>query len=257
MTGPDDRAGRTVERLEERVLVYVDLLGFGTEVTKAFEQSRSQEPGRRARKRLTDLLDGIVRLAKDGAEEESPAAPLRVNVFSDTIIVSAGYEDRPERALFLAGTVILEALWKFGLMARGGAAHGELLHEGQLILGPPLLEAYRLESKVASYPRLLVTDALAAELRERPGTRLLAPLKKGADGLTHLDLFSLLRGGDPKADLPSYLAVYDRLHRGLADASSTASLARWRWLCGEFDEELDAREREERTRLDIVRFEIR
>jgi hypothetical protein len=50
-------------------------------------------------------------------------------------------------------------LLKRGVLTRGGLCIGPLLHDDHVIFGPGLVAAYRLESQLALYPRVIVDPA--------------------------------------------------------------------------------------------------
>jgi len=70
------------------------------------------------------------------------------------------------------------------LLVRGGICRGQLVHNADFILGPALIEAYRLESQTAIYPRIIVSSSLH-EGDENLFPSLLRVDQR--DGLAHLD----------------------------------------------------------------------
>ena len=49
---------------------------------------------------------------------------------------------------------------RIGLLIRGGLSFGQLYHQGGVVFGEAMIDAYRLECKVAVNPRVVVSDAL-------------------------------------------------------------------------------------------------
>jgi hypothetical protein len=62
-------------------------------------------------------------------------------------------------------------LINIGILIRGALTIGMLCHTNKLVFGPGLVEAYRMESKVASYPRIIVGDDVIRALKEAPVLR--------------------------------------------------------------------------------------
>jgi len=45
-----------------------------------------------------------------------------------------------------------------GVFVRRGISIGPLYHDTNVVFGPALVEAYKLESRIAKFPRILVSD---------------------------------------------------------------------------------------------------
>jgi hypothetical protein len=52
-----------------------------------------------------------------------------------------------------------------GILLRGGVTFGDIHYENELIFGPALLNAYKLESEVAMYPRIVIHEDLVLKAR--------------------------------------------------------------------------------------------
>jgi len=76
-----------------------------------------------------------------------------------------------------------------GHLTRGAVVRGKLHHDSSHILGPALVKAHKIESKIAKYPRIVVDDSarpLLAQLFADEG-RL---IRADSDGLYVLDCLS-------------------------------------------------------------------
>jgi hypothetical protein len=90
----------------------------------------------------------------------------RVTQFSDCIVVS--YKVDEQSGVFnllnnIAFCVI--QLASQGFLLRGGVTVGDLYHTEKHVVGPAMIEAHRLESQVAKYPRVLIDPTLIAVAR--------------------------------------------------------------------------------------------
>jgi len=133
------------EQYEQRAVLFLDVLGF----------KRLIKEGRE------DLVEQALAIT---------TAPYQSNVtvsaFSDCMVVSMVFERGVELAELIAFTssLVLHLLHQ-GILSRGGIAVGKLRHEGGIVYGPALIEAYELESQVACYPRVVLSrDAIAKSL---------------------------------------------------------------------------------------------
>lgn len=80
-------------------------------------------------------------------------------MFSDSAVIS--YSKEIEGGLFY---IILDLihlqinLFQLGVILRGGISFGKIYHDGELVYGPAMSEAYALESNKALYPRIVLTQ---------------------------------------------------------------------------------------------------
>ena len=87
------------------------------------------------------------------------ATGIKVTTFSDSIIIS--YPANKEDGLFLLLINIIHLqleLGALGIMIRGGIAIGGVYHDGRMVFGPAMNEAYMLESRRAVYPRVVIFE---------------------------------------------------------------------------------------------------
>lgn len=83
--------------------------------------------------------------------------------FSDSLVISVEDDRHGRDALNNALFVLTSSLIEFGFLFRGGVAKGDLFHDGSLVFGPAFIDAYELESKTASTPRVILSKELSAE----------------------------------------------------------------------------------------------
>jgi hypothetical protein len=103
------------------------------------------------------------------------------------------------------------------LLIRGGITIGPLARSYGQIFGPGLVRAYELESKQATYPRILVDECVIEELYRNPrlcvhdpktdAGYLKAMLQKDTDGKLFVDYLRVAAGElDDPAAYPRYMA---------------------------------------------------
>ena len=57
-------------------------------------------------------------------------------------------------------------LAQMGYLVRGGVTVGKLYHTGKHVVGPAMIDAYRLEAKIAQVPRVVIDKKLLAVARK-------------------------------------------------------------------------------------------
>lgn len=172
---------------EDRVIAFIDLLGFGGLVERSaledglperiFTALTSMQP-----ENIDEEAYGSVNLELCPPEEVENVRealkmmtqnikkmhPVRISYFSDCLAFSACSDD------VIASQTILDILAKLSiklwvehsLLVRGGIAVGMLVHvEGGPFFGPAMNCAYHLESKKAIYPRVLIDANCLAKYR--------------------------------------------------------------------------------------------
>ena len=92
---------------------------------------------------------------------------IQIKFFSDNIIVTAEFLDNDEinkKRLWLIVDIV--AFWqsmllKHGLLLRGGITIGDLFINENFVYGKALINAYKLESEMAIYPRIIASGRVA------------------------------------------------------------------------------------------------
>lgn len=147
---------------ENRVIAFIDILGWG----KAVDDSATSPDLRR---RLLNVVRFLGAQSKKDVEDDTPDWPSfdRATQFSDSVVVSCPYSGfRDLLRLTRQITSYQHAMLLSGFPLRGGIAVGSLYHQGSLVFGPGLNEAYRLESKHAIYPRVIIANSLKRQVEE-------------------------------------------------------------------------------------------
>jgi hypothetical protein len=220
--------------LEEHEILFLDFLGFAAAV-QGWDEAR-----------LGVVIEALVELANGRSEfdvrgEVLPdggykvTSPAAITTFSDHIVVSYPLLIKPadftdEQWELVAGpwpSMVRQQMQKItaqvamvglgvGLLVRGGLSRGRLYHRGGVVLGEAMVDAYRLESQVAQYPRVVVsprvTDGDRLFTDDVDGTRTLC--------LDYLDEMLLLAGerhGDARAWALARLEEMDASIKKLAE----------------------------------------
>lgn len=217
----------------EGIVTFIDILGF-----RELVLSKSAKE-----------LAGLVNIFRERtADPEVPG--VTVIAFSDSII-----RIRPQSSisgLFFELIDLLHAQAELigrGVLVRGGIAYGNVaVYEGSPY-GSAFIEAYELESKIAVYPRLVVSPSLLERFAKgelpfvknhnlsEEASYIKNILKMGDDGLWFIDY---LRAFESEVDKPDKYHEFVRDHadhiKGLADKVAkqkgawTSLTAKANWL---------------------------
>jgi hypothetical protein len=197
----------------DRVVAFIDILGFGAIVQKLGEDSSLHA-------QIHYALSHIKLLKGYSLQAATAQSKLQVSVFSDSIVIS-GEADNVHGVIWSAIHLQCNLLVS-GILVRGGIACGRTVHADDILYGEGMLDAYNLESKAAIYPRIVLAPKLINKIKSEYRDVFLA---KDNDGLWFLDPFSMgLLPGDADA-LPK--AVQDEVNRRMENGERGAALAAW------------------------------
>jgi hypothetical protein len=185
-------------KYEEQFTAFVDFLGFS---------EASEETDDNTRLRVLELLRSLSALRGefdmkswvDGTATQYNYKPT-VSTFSDHVVLSYPLDplwwaaDLNERMISLFVTAqfnrllaqIASTALRIGFLIRGGATIGMLYHAEGVVFGEALIEAFEIESRVAVYPRVVLSRGIT----DRPlWTESQPYITRGADGLHQFDYF--------------------------------------------------------------------
>jgi len=167
---------------EDRVVAYVDVLGFRDLVQRSSNSSSQQEQIRQILRSLAfaepawtrdsplELVCGSLRRLGD---QDAPASAARKigqyassesgTTFSDSVVLSVVSSSLGISHMIAALLALSIDLAEWGAYIRGGISLGLVHYDDNNPVGPAVLDAYRLEQTVATYPRIVIsTEAYQA-----------------------------------------------------------------------------------------------
>lgn len=203
---------------EQRITLFIDFLGFKELVDET--ESDAQ--------RLTHLIramDALGEIADETVESE------QISQFSDSIVVSYALTEI-SGVFWLLNSMALAIvdLASRGYLVRGGVTVGHLYHTPQHVVGPALIRAHYLESKVADVPRVVIDPKLIEVARRYRGPHHSADeeeeyarafVQPDSDGQFYFDYVSwetvVAHVGAPDEEYGDYVARLSQLiERGLS-----------------------------------------
>jgi len=173
---------------KERLILFIDLLGFKSIVNRSVRDEEflasiyellkgitaepvSTETFGQLNRQLVpkERLAEVEELNKLFSAGIKANSTLAVTHFSDSLVISAEVEDTTSTfsILELAAKLTFRLWEEHKVLTRGGVTIGKLIHEeGGVLIGPAMVRAYELESKLAVVPRILIDENCIDYIRE-------------------------------------------------------------------------------------------
>ena len=178
----------------ERLCVYVDILGF------------KKLLGNLSPPKIQRLLTKVHKPITELAFEEDD---FRVQSISDAVTMSTAVTAKGLAALIEALEGLTFDLLSEGYFVRGALIKGPLYHDDETVFGPALVEAFRLESEVVKYPRIMVHSNVLHAAKDWLGEGYKQHIRHADDGPCFLHVLRWLEMAmmlsEPPKDYPAIL----------------------------------------------------
>lgn len=259
MDNSDNQLDKSAISYEIRTIAFIDILGFYDLVSRSAQNAAFLKKLYNALKIVE--YQGRVWVAqaftnpKDSPEQKKAqidAMDFRSHAFSDCIVLSQrGTFVVP---LFISVAQLMMALMDLGVLVRGGISIGPLYHDTNVVFGPALIEAYKLESRSAKFPRILVSDHvyIASQdgivyFHDQGNSAVYRPcefLRRDSDRQYHLDCLTTalispaaVIGSDNAELLVRLRKISSVVHEEFSKTSGTIDTkAKWGWFMEYFND---------------------
>ena len=141
------------DNYEERIVVYIDLLGWKNETTACLITEKT--------KKALEIIDVQKNDVYAGIKKE-----LEMGLFSDGFLVSIPYKDETQIQFIFSIGNICRQLLAIGFLCRGGMGIGYCYHKENRVFGPIINKVVSLE-KEAKLPRILIDDSITNKLPQK------------------------------------------------------------------------------------------
>lgn len=224
------------------IVTFLDVLGF-----RGLIMNESAEV-------IDSILDKMSKYAAPKADPDcDPYHPV-TTTFSDCV-VRIGFTDTEANKDYPIGLLFYELLALVhaqselinkGVIVRGGVAFGDIYSRDQRVFGPAMVDAYELESKIAVFPRIVISSEWMKLLRSdrflrsrnhtlREEVKYIKKLiREDSDGVYFVDYIRAIKSelDDPEA---GYLAFLEKhcllIRRNLRKyADQEGVLSKYVWL---------------------------
>jgi hypothetical protein len=205
---------------EERVLAYIDILGFKKTVENTIDKKTGAEVVYKT-ERIDSLLDEehFHLNIRDCLLGEPKIEGKVTSQFSDTVVISYLKESNIYDILLNIYLLCTMALEK-GFLYRGAIVCGKVHHTEHKIFGPALIKAYEMEKSKAIFPRVIVDEDIL-DIVKNNYSRYPIP-DAGYNDMMKL----ILKDFDGKL----FLNYIDKLYTGV-DIGIKGEQEHLRWLC--------------------------
>jgi hypothetical protein len=141
-----------------RYCAFVDILGFS-------ELIRRISSGGMTPKALEQLLSIVHAPPSEYQVDLFEASDLRCQSISDAVCLSAACSEAGLAHLVYSLDQLTMRLLEEGFFVRGAIVKGRLFHDDRMVFGEALVSAYRLESEVARYPRVMIERSVSSDIQ--------------------------------------------------------------------------------------------
>jgi hypothetical protein len=187
-----------------RLLAYIDVLGWSDLV----KQSESDPNILKSLNLAANYFRGAAMWADSTRSFFAKHDPdnknhdlLDVTHFSDTLVFSCPVKSFAASFFLVSVQQACHQLLCSGHYTRGAIVLGKLAHQDNVVVGPALIEAYKLERDVAKYPRIIVTPEAIPHINPRYGTdssnntyTYNRSVRLDKDGLYYVDILGAFAG---------------------------------------------------------------
>lgn len=142
-------------------VAFLDILGFESKVMDSISKDKND-----TLKTLIETLNicgAFPSIGMKRSEEQKRFISVQSRFFSDTIVFFMKENSDDISQLFFIIRYLQDRLWEKKICLRGAVTLGEMYwpyEKESITLGPALIDAYRLESRIAIFPRILVSKKL-------------------------------------------------------------------------------------------------
>jgi hypothetical protein len=164
--------------LKSYIVAFIDLLGFSSMVTHDCETPNGEQK----------FIESLYECHTETKSLKAEHPDLQLIQFSDSVVFALPYSVENYCLIIRIISDYQYNLLQKGVLCRGGMSYGKHFFTEDFLFSNGMIEAYRLESKVAVSPRVVVSNELLELVNpkvESQGSEL--PLLLEQDGMWFID----------------------------------------------------------------------
>lgn len=175
---------KTSIALGNSFVAFLDILGFSEMVEADCKNGPLSK---------TPNLDNLYQVHYETIKQLSGKNEIQITQFSDSVVFSRSFDTSIE--VFNEFLEVIRGfqhrLFLRGLLCRGGVSYGKHFEEGAFLFSKGLINAYKIESSMARFPRVVIDDNLLQLLCPSQNELSKLPLIKADDDSLFIDYLSL------------------------------------------------------------------
>jgi hypothetical protein len=143
----------------DRIVCFLDVLGFSEHIKKTVAANGTDDVD--SISSLVEALRGAREILRIDRQPRLGLSQKCTTQFSDSIVISFRV-DKESGVFFMLREILCVQLnlLRHGMLCRGAITRGKLMHSSDVLFGPGFNDAYELESKAASYPRVILNQEI-------------------------------------------------------------------------------------------------
>lgn len=194
-------------------VAYLDILGFKEKV----KASKDNQGEIRLLLDSLNICNAFAAGEKEVTDDRGRNRIIKIQsrFFSDSMVFFLKEKSSDIGHLFLIVRYVQDRLWEKGLSIRGAITYGDMYlpngsKERNITLGPEIIKAHYLETKIAIYPRIIVTQGLCRYIKEKNiraypfahEGELSDYIRQDTDGILFIDLLNknIIRAEDERLE---------------------------------------------------------
>ncbi len=227
-------------KYQKRIVVFLDILGFENSLDEFEEEAiKKYDDKKSPRVIISKKANQFIRVFKD-VISLMDNYDCKYYLFSDNICITVDPYSNRDLAIDILFTIstLFKRFSDMGYFLRGGVDFGWMLDEDDIALGVPLAQAYKIESEIAIFPRVVVSDNFIEfvndfNLPENDQFNLENFIIESSD-ISYINTFyNIIRTDDKINFLDQYK---EQIERKLIETKSIGKVyAKYYWLRNEFN----------------------
>jgi hypothetical protein len=234
---------------EDRVLAFIDILGFSHSVSKTMENGVENPNETTKISNLLKNVDFHLNFDKEHFDG-TPYNSKIVNQFSDTIIIS--YSMTQEAGIFNIVTDISflsASALQSGFLLRGAIVCDKIYHTEERIFGPALIKAYEMEKHLAIYPRIILDDNIIDIAKSYPISHhdpeteikfIEHFILKDFDGLNYINYFNAIESEEGFEVMPEYFNCLRKIINEMEAINNTSVKSKYLWIKKKYNDVIES-----------------
>lgn len=163
--------------LKTHIVAFIDILGFSEMVSHDCEKPNGEQK----------YIGNLFTVHRETKEIAKQLEGMTLTQFSDSVVISVPYSPENFHAICGVLSSFQYRLLCSGILCRGGVSYGKHFSTEDFLFSHGLIDAYNIESNIASTPRIVLANGLVDLVFGRPMDIDNERILTESDGLFFID----------------------------------------------------------------------